>query len=115
MTSVSPNVSSGRDKTMIDENPPASSGNDPKSYNPRQWITTSVAVAGALIATGSARGQENIPKSRDAQHGQSASNPGPDNEPIFSVQPDAETQPAGPRHVASERGRMAVLHRREGQ
>jgi len=78
---------------MIDEKAPAPSGDDTKSYDRRQWITTSAAVAGALIATRGATAQENIQKVREAQHGQSASNPGPDNKPITSVQPDTDIPP----------------------
>ncbi|MBV9224558.1 MAG: cupin domain-containing protein [Acidobacteriaceae bacterium] len=78
---------------MIDKKAPDPSSDDPKFYDRRQWMTTSAAVAGALIGTGSVRGQENIKHVREAQHGQSASNPGPDNKPISSVQPDADVPP----------------------
>lgn len=79
---------------MIDEKAPDCSADDPKSYDRRQWMTTSAAVAGALIATRGMRGQENLQKVRDAEHGQSASNPGPDNKPITATQPDADMPPA---------------------
>ncbi|MBV9937690.1 MAG: hypothetical protein JO150_04235, partial [Acidobacteriaceae bacterium] len=59
---------------MIDKKAPDPSSDDPKFYDRRQWMTTSAAVAGALIGTGSVRGQENIKHVREAQHGQSASN-----------------------------------------
>src|SRR5436305_2396871 len=79
--------------TMIDKEGPDPSGDDPKSYDRRHWLTTSAAVAGAMIATGGARGQENLQHVRQAQHGKDASNPGPDNKPITSVQPDADVPP----------------------
>src|SRR3712207_259939 len=65
----------------------------PKSVDRRQWMTTSAAVAGALIATGNATGQENIKNVSEAQHALSGSNPGPDNKPITAAQPDADVPP----------------------
>src|SRR5579875_814050 len=79
---------------MIDEKAPNTLGDAPKSYDRRQWMTTSAAVAGALIAARGVSGQENVQHVREAEHGQSASNPGPENKPISAVQPDADTPPA---------------------
>jgi oxalate decarboxylase len=78
---------------MTDTKGPDSPGDDKKAYDRRQWMTTSAAVAGALLATGSGRGQESLQHVREAQHSQSATNPGPDNKPITSVQPDADVPP----------------------
>lgn len=66
---------------------------EPKSVDRRQWMTTSAAVASALFAARGLSGQENVQHVREAEHGQSASNPGPDNKPISAVQPDAEIPP----------------------
>lgn len=78
---------------MIDKKAPGLSDEDPKFFDRRQWITTSAAVAGALVVAGAGRGQDNVQHVRAAEHGQSASNPGPDNKPIASTQPDADLPP----------------------
>jgi oxalate decarboxylase len=78
---------------MIEKTAPDSPGEDPKSFDRRQWMSTSAALAGALLAARSVSGQDSVQHVREAEHGQSASNPGPDNKPITSVQPDAEMPP----------------------
>lgn len=78
---------------MIENTDPDPSREIPKSLDRRQWMTTSAALAGALAAARRMSGQENIPHVQQAEHGQSASNPGPDDKPIASVQPDADVPP----------------------
>jgi oxalate decarboxylase len=53
----------------------------------------SAGPAALAAATGIAAAQDNIKNVREAQHSPSASNPGPDNKPIASVQPDADMPP----------------------
>jgi len=79
--------------TVIENKAPDSPNHDPKSYDRRRWMTTSATLAGALMAAGGVMAQENLQRVREAQHGQSATNPGPDNKPITSVQPDADVPP----------------------
>jgi oxalate decarboxylase len=66
----------------------------PKPVDRRTWLTASAAVAGTLVGARVARGQEKVQQVQEAEHGQSASNPGPDNKPIASVQPDADVPPS---------------------
>jgi oxalate decarboxylase len=66
---------------------------DRKPFDRREWLTTSAAVAGALFAARDASAQENIQQVREAEHDKAATNPGPDNKPIASVQPDAAVPP----------------------
>lgn len=64
-----------------------------KCIDRRQWMSTSAALAGALMAARGASAQQNVQSVRQAEKSPSASNPGPDNKPIASVQPDAVTPP----------------------
>jgi hypothetical protein len=80
---------------MIDEQESLPPANEEKiSYDRRRWMTTSAAVAGALFAAGGAKGQENLKQVEQAQHNQSATDPGPDNKQITAAQPDADVPPA---------------------
>ena len=79
---------------MNESKPENSTGKELKSVGRRRWMTTSAAVAGALFAARGVTGQQNVQQVREAEHNQSATNPGPDNKSIASVQPDAGMPPA---------------------
>lgn len=78
---------------MNENQPENPSGQEPESVDRRQWMTTSAALAGALFGARGLSAQQNVEEVRKAEHSVSASNPGPDNKPITSVQPNADTPP----------------------
>lgn len=81
------------EQTMPGNNAENSPPEQPKSVDRRRWMTTSAALAGALFAARGVSGQQSVEQVRQAEHGLSASNPGPDNKPVTSIQPDAEMPP----------------------
>ena len=83
-----------------------------KGVDRRRWITQSAALASALFGAKAANPQT-LQEIRKADHDQSATNPGPENQAIRSVQPDSFIPPATDQGEAPEFwNTFSAAHRR---
>ena len=89
-----------------------SSQEDSKLVSRRRWKTGSAALAAALTATSELAAQENLQQVRQAQHGESASNPGPDNEPIAPYTPTQTSAPMDQGNPPNFWSTFSAQHRR---